>query len=63
MFGVRTLVLAGVVCAATMGLTACTSSQASQDPRTAPQLAEVAVVEPAEVGERAFTGVVSSRPK
>ena len=61
MFGVRTLVLAGVVYAATMGLTACTSSQASQDPRTVPQLAEVAVVEPAEVGERAFTGVVSAR--
>jgi RND family efflux transporter MFP subunit len=61
MFGVRTLVLAGAVYAATMDLTACTSSQASQDPRTVPQLAEVAVVEPAEVGERAFTGVVSAR--
>jgi len=61
MFGVRTLVLAGAVYAATMDLTACTSSQASQDPRTVPQLAEVAVVQPAEVGERAFTGVVSAR--
>jgi len=61
MFGVRTLVLVATVCAAAMDLTACTSSQASQDPRTAPQLAEVAVVQPAEAGERAFTGVVSAR--
>ncbi len=61
MFGVRTLVLAPTVYAAAMGLTACTSSQASQDPRTVPQLAEVAVVQPAEAGERAFTGVVSAR--
>ena len=60
MFGVRTLVLAGAVYAATMDLTACTS-QASQDPRTVPQLAEIAVVQPAEVSERAFTGVVSAR--
>jgi RND family efflux transporter MFP subunit len=61
MFGVRTLVLAATVYAAAMDLTACTSSQASQDPRTVPQLAEVAVVQPAEAGERAFTGVVSAR--
>src|ERR1700756_2289561 len=61
MFRVRTLVLAGAVYAATMDLTACTSSQASQDPRTVPQLAEIAVVQSAEVGERAFTGVVSAR--
>src|SRR5580765_4628263 len=61
LFGVRTLVLDGVVYAATMGLTSCTCTQASQDPRAVPQLAEHAVVEPAEVGERAFTGVVSAR--
>jgi len=61
MFGVRTLVLAGAIYATTMDLTACTSSQASQDPRTVPQLAQVALVQPAEVGERAFTGVVSAR--
>src|SRR5246127_64563 len=61
MFRVRTLTLAGAVWAATMDLTACTSSQSAQDPRTVPQLAEVAVVQPAEVGERAFTGVVSAR--
>ena len=61
MSGVRTLVLAATVYAAAMDLTACTSSQASQDPRTVPQLAEVAVVQPAEAGERAFTGVVSAR--
>jgi RND family efflux transporter MFP subunit len=60
MFGVRTLVFAGAIYAVTMDLTACTS-QASQDPRIVPQLAEVAVVQPAEVSERAFTGVVSAR--
>jgi RND family efflux transporter MFP subunit len=61
MFGVRTLALAGGVWAATMNLTACTPSQSAQDPRTAPQLTEVAVAQTAEVGERAFTGVVSAR--
>src|SRR5205814_6339261 len=61
MFRVRTLTLAGIVWAATMDLTACTSSQSAEDPRTVPQLAEVAVVQPAEVGERAFTGLVSAR--
>jgi len=44
-----------------MNLTACTSSHSAEDPRTAPQLAEVAVAQSAEVGERAFTGVVSAR--
>jgi len=61
MFGVRTLALAAAVWTATMNLTACTPSHSAEDPRTVPQLAEVAVVQPAEVGERAFTGVVSAR--
>src|SRR5882762_128306 len=61
MIGIRTLVLAGGVWAATMNLTACTPSHSAEDPRTVPQLAEVAVVQPAEVGERAFTGLVSAR--
>jgi RND family efflux transporter MFP subunit len=44
-----------------MNLTACAPSQSAEDPRTVPQLAEVAVVQPAEAGGRAFTGVVSAR--
>jgi RND family efflux transporter MFP subunit len=43
-----------------MNLTACTPSQSAQDPRTVPQLAEVAVAQPAEAGGRAFTGIVSA---
>ena len=62
MFGVRTLVLAATVYAAAMDLTACTSSQASQDPRTVPQLAEVAMVQPAEAGERACEECEFERP-
>ena len=61
MFGARTLVLAGAVWAATLNLTACTSSHSAEDPRTQPQLAEVVAAQPAEVGGRAFTGVVSAR--
>lgn len=61
MFGVRALVLAGFIWAATMYLTACTPSHSAEDPRTVPQLAEVTLAQPAEVGERAFTGVVSAR--
>jgi RND family efflux transporter MFP subunit len=61
MFGVRALVLAGFVWAATMNLTACTPSHSAEDPRTVPQLAEVTLAQSAEVGERAFTGVVSAR--
>ena len=61
MFGVRVLAFASGVWAATMNLTACTPSQSAQDPRTVPQLTEVAFVQPAQLGERAFTGVVSAR--
>jgi RND family efflux transporter MFP subunit len=61
MFGVRTLALTVGVWAATMNLTACAPSQSAQDPRTMPQLAQVAVAQPAEAGGRAFTGVVSAR--
>ena len=61
MFGVRALVLAGFIWATTMNLTACTPSHSAEDPRTVPQLTEVTLAQPAEVGERAFTGVVSAR--
>src|SRR5438552_8667483 len=61
MFGVRTLALTVGVWAATMSLTACKPSQSAQDPRTIPQLVEVAPAQPAEAGERSFTGVVSAR--
>lgn len=61
MFEVRTLAVALGVWAATVNLTACKPSQSAQDPRTVPQLAAIAVVQPAEVGERGFTGVVSAR--
>jgi RND family efflux transporter MFP subunit len=61
MFRVRTLALVGALWAGTMSLTACTSSHSTEDPRTVPQLAEVAVAQPADMGERAFTGVVSAR--
>ena len=61
MFRVRTLALAAGAWAATMNLTACAPSHSAQDPRTVPQLAEVAAARPAGVGERAFTGLVSAR--
>ena len=61
MIGVRTLALAGGAWAATMSLAACTPSHSAEDPRTISQLAEVAAVQPAEAGERAFTGIVSAR--
>jgi len=61
MSGVRTLALATGVWATAMSLTACKPSQSAQDPRTVPQLAQIAVVMPAQSGERAFTGVVSAR--
>ena len=58
MFRVRTLTLTGALWAGTMGLTACTSSHSAQDPRTAPQLAELSLVQSAGVSQRAFSGVV-----
>jgi len=61
MLGVRTTTLAGAVCAVTMILSGCSPSHSAQDPRTVPQLVQVAVVQPAEAGGRAFTGVVSAR--
>jgi len=60
MFRVGTFALTAGVWATTMNLTACTRSSA-QDPRTVPQLVQVAAVQPAESGARAFTGVVSAR--
>src|SRR5882757_2383205 len=61
MMRVRTLVLTGGAWAATMSLAACTPSHSMEDPRTVSQLAQVAVAQPAEAGQRAFTGVVSAR--
>jgi len=61
MLGVRTTALAVAVWAATLNLSACSPSQSAQDPRTVPQLVQVAVVQSAEAGGRAFTGVVSAR--
>jgi RND family efflux transporter MFP subunit len=55
------LALAVGVGVGVMSLTACSPSRSAEDPRTAPQLVEVALVQPAEVSERAFTGVVSAR--
>ena len=61
MLGVRNTALAVAVWAVTMNLSACSPSRSAQDPRTAPQLVQVAIVQPAEAGGRAFTGVVSAR--
>ena len=61
MLGVRTTALAVAFWAVTLNLSACSPSQSARDPRTAPQLVQVAVVQPAEAGGRAFTGVVSAR--
>ena len=61
MVRVRTLALAGGAWAATMSLAACTPSHSTEDPRTVSQLAEVAVAQPPEAGQRAFTGIVSAR--
>jgi RND family efflux transporter MFP subunit len=61
MMRVRAFVLTGGAWAATMSLAACTPSHSIEDPRTVSQLAQVAVAQPAEAGQRAFTGVVSAR--
>jgi RND family efflux transporter MFP subunit len=60
MFGARTYAATVGVWAAIMNLTACTPSQSAQDPRTVRQLVQITVAQPAEVGARAFTGVVSA---
>src|SRR4030088_1987148 len=61
MVRIRTLALAGGAWAATLNLAACTPSHSAEDPRTVSQLAEVAVAQPAEAAQRAFTGIVSPR--
>ena len=61
MLELKALALASGVWAATITLTACAPSQSAEDPRTVPQLVQLAVAQPAEAGERAFTGVVSAR--
>ena len=61
MIGVRTFAFAVGVWAAALSLTACAPSQSARDPRTVPQLAQIALAQPAQAGGRAFTGVVSAR--
>ena len=61
MFGVRNLAFAGGVWTAAMILTGCAPSRSAEDPRTVTQLAEIALARPAQVGERAFSGVISAR--
>jgi RND family efflux transporter MFP subunit len=61
MLDLKTFALAGSVWAATTTLTGCAPSQSAEDPRTIPQLVELAAAQPADAGERAFTGVVSAR--
>ena len=53
--------LAAGLSLAVLSLSACSPSNSAQDPRTAPQLVTIAEARPANVGERAFTGVISAR--
>lgn len=57
----KTMALSGGIWAAAMSLGGCGPSSAATDPRTTDQLVEVAVVQPADEGQRAYTGVVSAR--
>jgi len=50
--------LAGLV---PMALIACGGSQPAADPRSGPPLVQVASVQPAQAGQRAFTGTVAAR--
>jgi RND family efflux transporter MFP subunit len=61
MVQLKTLALAGGAWAATMSLAACTPSHSVEDPRTISQLAEVAAAQPAQAGQRGFSGIVSAR--
>ena len=61
MLGVRTFAFTVGVWATAMNLTACAPSQSAQDPRTVPQLVQIASAQAAEAGGRAFTGVVCAR--
>src|SRR5689334_19699713 len=61
MFEVRNMVIVAGIWTATMILTGCAPSRSAEDPRTATQLAEIALARPAQVGERAFSGVISAR--
>ena len=61
MLRLRTLALASGALAGMMNLASCAPSHSAEDPRTVAPLAEVVLVQPAEIGERAFTGVVSAR--
>jgi RND family efflux transporter MFP subunit len=47
--------------AAAIGLSACSSAKSADDPRTRPQLVEIARVEPAGPAANGFTGVVAAR--
>jgi RND family efflux transporter MFP subunit len=57
----KTLAFSGGIWAAAMSLGGCAPSQAATDPRTTDPLVEVAEVQPAGEGQRAFTGVVAAR--
>lgn len=61
MFRISPFTLGTGLSVAMLSLTACSPSKSAQDPRTAPQLVTIAEAQPAEAGERAFTGVVSAR--
>jgi RND family efflux transporter MFP subunit len=61
MFRISPFALAAGLSVAVLSLTACSPSKSAQDPRTAAQLVTIAEAQSAEVGERAFTGVVSAR--
>ncbi len=57
----KIMAVSGGIWAAAMSLSGCGPSQVAADPRTADPLVQIAVVQPAGEGQRAFTGVVSAR--
>ncbi len=57
----KTMAVSGGLWAAAMSLSGCGPSNAAADPRTTDPLVEIAQVQPAGGGPRAFTGVVSAR--
>jgi len=50
-----------VILLSAINLAGCRPAHSQDDPRTLPQLVEIATVRPAEAPERAFTGVVVAR--
>ena len=61
MFPFKTMAVSGGLWAAAMSLSGCSPSNAAADPRTTDPMVEIAQVQPAGAGPRAFTGVVSAR--